>query len=213
MPLIDTAPDAAARVYARSLFDLAESKGGQAVIEKTVGELEDILDTPWSNPKFGEFLASPSITVSDRSKSLDKIFKGQITDLTLRFLQVLNEKGRIGYLPSIAAAFDQQTQEQLRPDRGGCDHGRAASGRADPLDARQAGGRAGQGSDPAPLHRGGDDRGRQVPHRRPACGRLHLDALRKLKDKLDTDGGAQLDEDPRGLSTTRSRDSRVGIAR
>src|SRR5690349_19402411 len=105
MPLIDTPPDAAARVYARGLFELAQAKGGQAVIEETVGELEDILDLARSDARFGEFLASPSISASDRASSLDKIFKGRISDLTLRFLQVLNEKGRIGHLPSIASAF------------------------------------------------------------------------------------------------------------
>ena len=113
MPLIDTPPDAAARVYARSLFDLALGKGGQAVIEDTVGELEDILDLARSDARFGEFLSSPAISGADRARALDKIFKGRVSDLTLRFLHVLNEKGRIAYLPSIASAFDQQTQERF----------------------------------------------------------------------------------------------------
>src|SRR3954467_11671888 len=106
MPLIDSLPDAAARVYARSLFELADKKGGQSVIEEVVGELEEILDLARSDAKFGEFLSSPSIGAEARSKSRGKIFKGRVSDLTLRFLQVLNMKGRIGYLPSIAAAFD-----------------------------------------------------------------------------------------------------------
>ena len=113
MPLIESPPDAAARVYARSLFELAAGKGGQGVIEETLGELEDILDLARADQKFGEFLSSPSITSGDRAKTLDKIFKGRVSDLTLQFLQVLNLKGRIAYLPSIASAFDQQTQEKF----------------------------------------------------------------------------------------------------
>jgi F-type H+-transporting ATPase subunit delta len=113
MPLIDSPPDAAARVYARSLFDLAAAQGGQNTIEETLGELEDILDLARADQKFGEFLASPSISAVDRAKTLDKIFKGRVSEVTLRFLQVLNEKGRIAYLPSIASAFDQQTQERF----------------------------------------------------------------------------------------------------
>jgi F-type H+-transporting ATPase subunit delta len=100
-------------VYARSLFDLAEKHGGQSVIEETVGELEEVLDLARSDAKFAEFLSSPSIAVDARGRALEKIFKGRVSDLTLKFLQVLNEKGRIGYLPSIAAAFDQQTQERF----------------------------------------------------------------------------------------------------
>jgi F-type H+-transporting ATPase subunit delta len=113
MPLIDSPPDAAARVYARSLFDLAAGKGGQGVIEETLGELEDILDLARGDQKFGEFLSSPSISAADRAKALDKIFKGRVSQLTLNFLHILNDKGRIAYLPSIASAFDQQTQEKF----------------------------------------------------------------------------------------------------
>src|SRR3954470_13125135 len=102
MPLIDSPPDAAARVYARSLFDLAEKKGGQSTIEEIVGELEEILDLARGDARFAEFLSSPSIAMGARSAALDKIFKGRVSDLTFRFLHILNQKGRIGYLSSIA---------------------------------------------------------------------------------------------------------------
>ena len=113
MPLIDSPPDATARVYARSLFDMANKHGGQAEIESTVAELEDILEMARQDPRFSEFLSSPAIASGDRAKALEKIFKGRVSDLTYKFLQVLNEKGRIGQLPSIAAAFDQESQEKF----------------------------------------------------------------------------------------------------
>jgi F-type H+-transporting ATPase subunit delta len=113
MPLVDSQPDAAARVYARSLFDLAEKKGGQSTVEEIVGELEEILDLARGDARFAEFLSSPSIAADARGAAIDKIFKGRVSDLTLRFLRVLNAKGRVAYLPSIAAAFDQQTQERF----------------------------------------------------------------------------------------------------
>lgn len=113
MPLIDSPPDATARVYARSLFELANKHGGQAEIESTVAELDDILEIARADAKFGEFLSSPSISSSDRAKALEKIFKGRVSDLTYKFLQVLNEKGRIGQLSSISAAFDQESQEKF----------------------------------------------------------------------------------------------------
>ena len=113
MPLIDSPPDATARVYARSLFDLANKHGGQAEIEATVAELEDILEIARSDARFAEFLSSPSISSADRAKSLAKIFQGRVSDLTFKFLQVLNEKDRIGHLSSIATAFDQESQEKF----------------------------------------------------------------------------------------------------
>lgn len=113
MPLIDTPPDALAEIYARSLFELAEAKGGRSVIENTQAELEDILEIARGNPRFNEFLGSRVLPVAKRSVSLEKILKGKASDLTLRFLQVLNEKGRLSHLPPIAAAYDRLVQEKF----------------------------------------------------------------------------------------------------
>ena len=113
MPLIDSPPDALAEIYARSLFELADGKGGRAAIEASLGELEDILELARENPRFGEFLASRVLPVMKRSASVEKIFKGKVSDLTLRFLQVVNEKGRLSHLPAIVAAFDRTVQDKF----------------------------------------------------------------------------------------------------
>lgn len=113
MPLIDTPPDALAEIYAGSLFELAETKGGRPAIEATLSELEDILELARSDARFNEFLASRVLPVAQRSASLEKIFKSKISDLTLRFLQVLNEKGRLSHLPPIVAAFDRTVQDKF----------------------------------------------------------------------------------------------------
>src|SRR5947207_1106278 len=110
MPLTDTPPDALARVYAQSLFELAREQGGQGAIESTLGELEDIMDLARADASFSEFLSSRILPAADRAESLKKIFKGRASDLTLHFLQVLNEKGRLGHLPAVAAAYDQIVQ-------------------------------------------------------------------------------------------------------
>jgi F-type H+-transporting ATPase subunit delta len=113
MPLTDSPADALANVYARSLFELAEAKGGQATIEGTLGELEEILELARSDARFNEFLASRVLPVAQRSASLEKIFKGRVSELILRFLQILNEKGRLRHLPPILEAFDALVQEKF----------------------------------------------------------------------------------------------------
>jgi F-type H+-transporting ATPase subunit delta len=113
MPLIDSQPDAIARVYARSLFELSFAQGGQTGIEEVLGELEEILDIARADPRFAEFLSTPAIGTAKRAASIDHIFKGRVSDLTLRFLQVVNHKGRISALGSIAAAFDNIAQERF----------------------------------------------------------------------------------------------------
>jgi len=111
MPLSEARPDALAETYARSLFELSEARGGQAAIESTLAELEEILEMARGNPAFSEFLSSLALPSSKRGESLKKIFKGRVSDLTAHFLLVLNDKGRLSHLPSIAAAFDAQVQK------------------------------------------------------------------------------------------------------
>ncbi len=113
MPLSEAQPDALANIYAKSLFELAEAKGGRATIEACLAELEDILELARANPKFGELLSSRALPAAARASSLDRIFKGRVSDLTLKFLQVLNDKDRLAYLPPIAAAFDAITQAKF----------------------------------------------------------------------------------------------------
>ncbi len=113
MPLIDTQPDAVARIYARSLYDLADKAGGRAKIEEVLAELEEILDLARADAQFGELLSSRIITPAARGASLRRIFGGRVTDLTLNFLLVLNGKSRIGLLPAFVGAFDSLVQERL----------------------------------------------------------------------------------------------------
>lgn len=110
MPLSSPTPDAVAKTYARSLFELAEAEGGRDALEDTLGELEDILEIARDDADFSEFLASRAIQADRRAESLSRIFDGRINPLTLRFLLLLNEKDRLAHLPAVATAYDQIVQ-------------------------------------------------------------------------------------------------------
>lgn len=113
MPLKELPPDALANIYARSLFELAGAEGGQSTIEAVVSELEEVLDLARSDRQFSEFLASPSVPMTGREASLERIFKGRLSDLALRFLLTLNRKRRLDHLPAIVAALDTMAQERF----------------------------------------------------------------------------------------------------
>jgi len=113
MPLIDAQPDALAHIYAKSLYQLADEQGGRGSIEAVLGELEDVLELARQDAKFSEFLSSRVLPVAQRAATLDRIFKGRASDLTLRFLQILNNKGRLGHLPAIVGAFDELVQHKF----------------------------------------------------------------------------------------------------
>ncbi|NUQ53605.1 MAG: ATP synthase F1 subunit delta [Phycisphaerales bacterium] len=110
MPLIDTQPGALAKIYARSLIELAMEQGGRDKVEAVLGELQDVIELAASNPKFNEFLASRVVTSRDRAESLRTMFEGAVDKLTLNFLLVLNRKGRLGYIIPIVAALDGAVQ-------------------------------------------------------------------------------------------------------
>jgi F-type H+-transporting ATPase subunit delta len=103
--------DALANVYARSLFDLAMEAGGQGKIEEVNDELEQIVELARERREFARFLASPIVDRDARAESIRRIFDGRITDLTLRFLLILNDKGRLDRLEAAASAFDVLVQE------------------------------------------------------------------------------------------------------
>jgi len=113
MPLIDSPADNIARIYARSLIQMASQHGGREGVEAAQSELEDILEIARADPRFSEFLASRVVPPNQRAKSLDAIFTGKVSDLTRKFLQILNKKGRLSHLPAISAAFDSMVQEQF----------------------------------------------------------------------------------------------------
>lgn len=106
-------PDALARVYALALYEIADESGGQPAVESTMGELEEILELARQDRGFGEFLASQILTARERSASIEVILRGRASDHVVRFLQVLNEKGRLGHLGAVTAAFDELVQKRL----------------------------------------------------------------------------------------------------
>ncbi len=113
MPLTESRPDALAQTYAQSIYELANSTGGQSTVEQVLGELEDVLEMARADSNFNEFLSSRVLKVSDRTKSIDAIFGGKVHDLTLKTLKVLNEKARLSHLIPIVGALDVLVQKAM----------------------------------------------------------------------------------------------------
>ncbi|MFG0273827.1 MAG: ATP synthase F1 subunit delta [Phycisphaerales bacterium] len=113
MARLDRQADALARIYAGALFDEAEKAGGQEAIESTLAELEDILAIAREDAQFSEFLTSQILAPDKRRDSLRTIFNGKVSDLTLNFLLVLNDKGRLDHLGAVAAAYDERLQDRF----------------------------------------------------------------------------------------------------
>jgi F-type H+-transporting ATPase subunit delta len=113
MPLIETPPDAVDKVYAQSLFELAEKDGGPGALEILAGEAEELANIIREHRDLAEFLNSRIISSKDKDRTLRTIFGGRVSDLMLRFLLVLNRKERLNRTLSILTACDQMMQERF----------------------------------------------------------------------------------------------------
>lgn len=102
-----------ASVYAEALFSLAQEAG---TIDATLVELDALVQLTEDDSKFAEFLRSVAIDPDARAASLEKIFRGRLSDLTVNALLVLNAHGRAGVLSQVRRAFvlaAEQSRNQI----------------------------------------------------------------------------------------------------
>lgn len=110
---LDTPPDSIDVTYAKSLFGLAESRGGRELLESLASELEELVELARSDPKFEEFLASRIIPAEARAASLGRILKGNVSDEVLHVLLVMNRKGRLSRFARMASAYERLVEERF----------------------------------------------------------------------------------------------------
>jgi F-type H+-transporting ATPase subunit delta len=96
-------------VYAAALLDLAEESKQLDEIAAEVAQLEGIGTT---EPALTNLLSSRVLSVEERAAVLERIFKGRISDLFYRFLQVVNAKERLDTMPGILRAFKKLVQDR-----------------------------------------------------------------------------------------------------
>ncbi len=90
------------RLYAEAMLRLAEERGqGDALLEE-LQELVALLD---QNPRLDDFLASPLVDGKVRAQVIEETFRGRASDVLVDSLQVINRKGRLAFLRTVAEAY------------------------------------------------------------------------------------------------------------
>lgn len=105
--------DDVARVYAESLFELAEAQGGAEAAQSLGVEFADLAELIRGDRRLGEFLRTPIIDRTSRERALKASLEGQVSDLLRRFILIVNRKGRAGELLEIERAYDALLQAKL----------------------------------------------------------------------------------------------------
>jgi F-type H+-transporting ATPase subunit delta len=100
---------ALARVYAQALLDVADQRGAA---DDVLSELEELRRHAAASSDFAAFLASPAVDEEARRAVLERLLRGRASALLVDALQVVNRKGRLGLLPTIAEAYAQALDER-----------------------------------------------------------------------------------------------------
>jgi F-type H+-transporting ATPase subunit delta len=88
--------------YARALYTLALSSGNVSAVKADIDQLSGLLH---ESPEFKMLLDSPVLKGSHKVKVLSPLLEGKVEPLTLRFLEMLVEHKREGFLASICRMF------------------------------------------------------------------------------------------------------------
>jgi len=91
-----------ADVYATALLELAQ-KAGQT--DEILAELDELLRLTEADPNFTAFLYSATIDADARARSLERLFRGRLSDILLDTLQVMNQHGRVGLIRQLRRAY------------------------------------------------------------------------------------------------------------
>ncbi len=88
--------------YAKTLLELSEESGQSDAVLADFGEFDKLLKT---DEAFANFMFSQSVDAEQRSNVLEKHFRGNMNDLLLSTLQVVNRKERCELLELIYERF------------------------------------------------------------------------------------------------------------
>lgn len=94
--------------YAKALFDLAVELN---ILEKVNSDLRLIGKVFSENRELRVIIANPVIDAYKKINILNKLFEGNIQELTIKFLRLITTKGREKYIQYISEAFKEIYKE------------------------------------------------------------------------------------------------------
>lgn len=104
---LDEQQVAVARVYARSLLDLARVNGDEQLLLEEFHAMEEQFDR---QPEFEALLADPGMGESDISVLLERVLRDRANDLIVNTLQVMNRKGRGALFRALVQAYEEEVE-------------------------------------------------------------------------------------------------------
>jgi F-type H+-transporting ATPase subunit delta len=102
---VKTELEGVASKYAEAILELAAGNSTAGLDEMVGKDLESISQTMQKSPDLRMLLGHPSIPSEEKRAFLVTLFAKKVNDLTLRLLELLNDKRRLDLLPQIASKY------------------------------------------------------------------------------------------------------------
>lgn len=99
-----------ARVYAKALLSLAESRGEADALRDELLEFKKFVQ---AHPEIGAYLSMPTMDPEKRRVFMEKTLRGRLSDLLVDALQVMNRKDRLILFPEVVEQY-RLLHEELR---------------------------------------------------------------------------------------------------
>src|SRR4051812_41551563 len=90
------------RRYARALFDTAKRAGTVDQVEEDLHGIHELLG---SVPRLERTLRAPTVSAQSKKTLLQRAFQGRVSDLTLRFLNLVLDRRREEILSAVYTEF------------------------------------------------------------------------------------------------------------
>ncbi len=95
-----------ASAYAQAILELAE-KEGMGTDEKVLSEIQLVSEVLSANQDLALVLNHPAIGPLEKKELLVRLFKAKLSDLTMRLLELLNDKRRLEILPHLVGKYKE----------------------------------------------------------------------------------------------------------
>jgi len=100
---------ALADIYAEALLAAAAESGEEEAIAREVGEFMRFVERELD---LCRMLAADSVDDEPRRVSIEKIFRGRMSDLLVNLLQVLNNRGRLSLVRKVGRCVELRMEEK-----------------------------------------------------------------------------------------------------
>jgi F-type H+-transporting ATPase subunit delta len=109
--VLDTGAEQLGKTYARALIGAAQNAG---VADKVVDQLGELVDDYLAkSPELAAAFASPRIDEAEKVRVIERIFAEEFDPILVKFLKVMAQRGRLGYVPAVRTAAETIHDEMM----------------------------------------------------------------------------------------------------